>query len=142
MATATIENLRFRDKFLCQQVIRLRYDLSPDHVRYVLQEIRELLRANPKVEASSARARFLRFAEYALEIEIFCYILESEFTDYLAVQESLLLDIMDRLERAGAVVALPSQTTMGTQDSWVAPEKAKIIQDAAQKVRDSTPPKS
>lgn len=142
MATATIENLRFRDKFLCQQVIRLRYDLSPDHVRYVLQEIRELLRANPQVEASSARARFLRFAEYALEIEIFCYILESEFTDYLAVQESLLLDIMDRLERAGAVVALPSQTTMVTQDSWVAPEKAKIIQDAAQKVRDSAPPKS
>ena len=142
MATATIENLRFRDKFLCQQVVRLRYDLSPDHVRFVLQEIRELLRANPKIEASSARVRFQRFAEYALEIEIFCYILESEYTDFLAVQESLLLDIMDRLERAGAVVALPSQTTMVTQDSWVSPEKAKSIQDAAQKLRDSTPPKS
>jgi MscS family membrane protein len=145
MATATIENLRFRDKFLCQQVIRLRYDLSPDHVRFVLQEIRQLLRANPKVEDSSARARFLRFAEYALEIELFCYILEPEYTDYLAAQEALLLDIMDRLDRAGAVVALPSQTTLVTQDSWVAPEKAKIISEAAQKFRDpnskSSPPK-
>ncbi len=43
MSTATLENLRFRDKFLCQQTIRLRYDLSPDHVRYVLEQIRRLL---------------------------------------------------------------------------------------------------
>ena len=48
MATAVIENLRFRDKFLCQQVIRLRYDLSPDHVRFVLEEIRQLLLENPQ----------------------------------------------------------------------------------------------
>jgi MscS family membrane protein len=144
MATVTIENLRFRDKFLCQQIIRLRYDLSPDHVRFVLNEIREILRVNPKVEDSSARARFLRFAEYSLEVELFCYILEPEYTDYLATQEALLLEIMDRLERAGAVVALPTQTTIVTQDSWVQSEKAKIINDAAQKLRDdakSPPPK-
>ncbi|HEX8872240.1 MAG TPA: mechanosensitive ion channel domain-containing protein, partial [Candidatus Acidoferrum sp.] len=70
MATVTLENFRFRDKFLCQQVIRLRYDLSPDHVRYVLNEIWQLLKQNPKVEETSARVRFLRFAEYALEIEL------------------------------------------------------------------------
>jgi MscS family membrane protein len=144
MATVTIENLRFRDKFLCQQIIRLRYDLSSDHVRFVLNEIREILRVNPKVEDSSARARFLRFAEYSLEVELFCYILEPEYADYLATQEALLLEIMDRLERAGAVVALPTQTTIVTQDSWVQAEKAKIINDAAQKLRDdskSPPPK-
>jgi MscS family membrane protein len=144
MATVTIENLRFRDKFLCQQIIRLRYDLSPDHVRFVLNEIREVLRVNPKVEHSSARARFLRFAEYSLDVELFCYILEPEYADYLATQEALLLEIMDRLERAGAVVALPTQTTIVTQDSWVQSEKAKIINEAAQKLRDdakSPPPK-
>jgi MscS family membrane protein len=31
VATATLENFRFRDKILCKQTIRLRYDLSPDH---------------------------------------------------------------------------------------------------------------
>jgi MscS family membrane protein len=137
MATVTVENLRFRDKFLCQQLIRLRYDLSPDHVRFVLQQIRELLRGNPKVEDSSSRVRFIRFAEYSLEVELFCYILEPEYPDYLAAQEALLLEIMEHLERAGAVVALATQTTIVTQDSWVQPEKAKIINDAAQKLRDS-----
>lgn len=101
LASSTIENLRLRDKFLCQQVIRLRYDLSPDHIRFVLGEIRELLLKNPKVEDASARARFIRFADYALEIEIYCYILEGDYNTYLETQEALLLSIMDLLEKAG-----------------------------------------
>jgi MscS family membrane protein len=135
MATATIENLRFRDKFLCQQTIRLRYDLSPDHVRFVLGAIRELLEKDPKVEDSTARVRFLRFAEYAIEVEIYCYILEREFTDYLATQEALLLRVMETVEAAGAVIALPTQTTFVTQDSWTDPEKAKAARAAIEKFR-------
>jgi MscS family membrane protein len=136
MATSTLENLRFRDKFLCQQTIRLRYDLSPDHVRYVLEEIRGLLRENPKVEDSTARARFLRFSDYSLDIEIYCYILEPTFEEYLATQEALFLSIMDAIEKAGAVVALPTQTTLVTQDSWIDPEKAKAAKAAIEKIRD------
>jgi len=136
MSTATIENLRFRDKFLCQQIIRLRYDLSPDHVRYVLGKIHDLLRDDPKVEDSTARVRLVRFAEYALEIEIFCYILEPEYAIYQAAQEQLFLKIMDTIEKAGAVVALPTQTTFVTQDSWVNPSKAKAAQTAVEKSRD------
>lgn len=136
LSTSTIENLRFRDKFLCQQIIRLRYDLSPDHVRYVLAEIRELLRQNPKVEDSTSRVRFLRFAEYALEVEIYAYILEPEYNAYLATQEALLFQVMETLEKAGAVLALPTQTTLVTQDSWIDPEKSKAARAAIERVRD------
>jgi len=136
MASAVVENLRFRDKFLCQQIIRLRYDLSPDHVRYVLGQIQNLLIEDPKVEDPSARVRFLRFAEYALEVEIYCYILEPEYSQYLATQEQLLLKIMDAIEKAGAVVALPTQTTFVTQDSWIDPQKAKAAKAAVEKARD------
>lgn len=127
MASVTVENLRFRDKFLCQQTIRLRYDLSPEHVRNILEDIRRLLLDDPKVEDSSARVRLLRFAEYALEIEVFCYILESDYVAYLASQEDLLLQVMATLEKAGAVVALPTQTTLVTQDSWFDPKKGKEV---------------
>ncbi|MGB7494406.1 MAG: mechanosensitive ion channel family protein [Candidatus Acidiferrum sp.] len=130
MATATIENFRFRDKFLCQQVIRLRYDLSPEHIRFVLEEIRELLRKHPQVEDSTSRVRFIRFSDYALEIEIFCYILESDYATYLATQEALLLSIVDALDKAGIVVALPSQATIVSQDAWVDPEKIKAAKAA------------
>jgi len=136
MATAVIENLRFRDKFLCQQVIRLRYDLSPDHVRFVLEEIRQLLLDNPKVEDSSSRVRFIRFSDYSLDVEIYCYILESDYNAFLSTQEALLLSVMDSLDKAGVVVALPTQTTLVTQDSWIDPEKAKAATAAMEKMRD------
>jgi MscS family membrane protein len=136
MATAVLENLRFRDKFLCQQTIRLRYELAPDHVRYVLERIRHVLREHPKVEGSSARVRFIRFSDNSLDVEIFCYLLESDYNPYVETQEALLLSIMDELEQAGAVLALPSQTTYVTQDSWVDPEKAKAAKKAMEKMRD------
>ncbi|HET7107389.1 MAG TPA: mechanosensitive ion channel domain-containing protein [Candidatus Acidoferrum sp.] len=140
MASAVLENLRFRDKFLCQQTIRLRYDLSPDHLRYVLGRIQNLLIEDPKVEDPSARVRLLRFAEYALEVEIYCYILEPEFTAYLATQEQLLLKIMDVIEKAGAVVALPTQTTFVTRDAWIDPQKAKAAEAAVEKAREPGAP--
>jgi MscS family membrane protein len=117
-------------------VIRLRYDLSPDHLRFVLEDMRQLLRENPKVEDSSARVRMIRFADYALEVEFYCYILEADYTTYLATQEALLLSVMDSLEKAGAVVALPTQTTFVNQDSWVDPGKAKVAKAAIEKIRD------
>ncbi|HEY2118746.1 MAG TPA: mechanosensitive ion channel domain-containing protein [Candidatus Acidoferrum sp.] len=138
MATATIENLRFRDKFLCQQTIRLRYDLSPDHIRFVLQEIRQLFLDDPKVEDASARVQFVKFAEYALELEIFLYILEPDYASYLKSQEELFLKIMDILEKYGVVLALPTQTTFVTQDSWIDPTKSKNIQVAIDKARDAS----
>ena len=135
MATATIENLRFRDKFLCQQTIRLRYDLSPDHVRFILEEIRLLFLADPKVEDSTSRVQFVRFADYALEIEIYVYILEPEYAQYLKSQEALLLRIMDKLEKYGVVVALPTQTTFVNKDSWVDPRKEEVMNAAIEKSR-------
>ncbi len=136
MATATIENLRFRDKFLCQQTLRLRYDLAPDHVRYVLEQIRKLMRDDPKVEDSTARVQFVKFSDYALEVEIYGYILEPDYNAYLQTQEALFLKIMECIEKSGAVVALPTQATLVTQDSWVDPEKAKNIKIEIDKARD------
>lgn len=133
MATATIENLRFRDKFLCQQTIRLRYDLSPDHVRFVLGEIRQLFLDDPKVEDSTSRAQFTRFADYALEVEIYAYILEPRYEDFLKSQEALLLKIMSKLEEYGVVVALPTQTTFVTQDSWTDPRKTETLRVAIER---------
>jgi len=136
VATATLENFRLRDKILFKQVVRLRYDLSPDHVRYVLAQVHEVLVHHAKVEEATARVRLLKFGEYAIEVEIYAYILERDFGEFLAAQEHLLLQVMEVLERTGAAVALPSQTTLVTQDKWVDPQKAAAAQRAVEKSRD------
>ncbi len=135
VATATLENYRFRDKILCKQLLRFRYDLSPDHLRYALAQLRDVLVQHPKVEEATARVRVMRFGENAMEVELYAYILERDYAIFLATQEDLLLQVMDTLERTGATVALPSQTTVVTQDSWVNPEKAAAARKAIDKSR-------
>jgi MscS family membrane protein len=136
VATATLENFRLRDKILFRQVLRLRYDLAPDHVRYVLEQLRQVLLRHSKVEEVSARVRLLKLGENAIEVEIYAYILVREYRDFLAVQEELILQAMDVLEESGAAVALPTQTTMVTRDAWVDPQKAAAAQKAMEKSRD------
>jgi MscS family membrane protein len=139
VATANLENFRFRDKILCRQLVRLRYDLSPDHLRYVLAQIREVLARNPKVEASTSRVRVLRFGDYAVEVEIYAYILDRDYGNYLAAQEALILDVLDTLDRTGGALALPSQATIVTQDGWIDPDKAAAAKRAVESGRASAP---
>lgn len=136
VATATLENFRWRDKILCKQVVRLRYDLSPDHLRFVLDQLREVLASHRSVDQESARVRLLKLGEYAIEVEIYAYIMVTTYAQYLAVQEQLILHVMDTLERTGAAVALSSQTTVLHGDSWTAPEKAAAARRAVERGRD------
>jgi MscS family membrane protein len=136
VATAILENFRVRDKILFRQVLRLRYDLAPDHVRYVLEQLRQVLTLHAKVEDVSARVRLLKLGENAIEVELYAYILTREYREFLAVQEELILQAMDVLETSGAAVALPTQTTMVTREAWIDPQKAAAAQKAMEKTRD------
>ena len=125
VATAVLENYRQRDKILFRQIVRLRYDLSSEHIRDVLDEILSVLKQNSRVEDVSSRVRFLRFAEYAIEVEVYAYILVRDYLEFLELQEQLLLSILESIEKTGAAIALPSQATLVASDAWIDPEKAK-----------------
>jgi len=135
VANAVLENFRQRDKILFRQTVRLRYDLAPDHVRYALQELRETLKQNNRVEDASSRVRLLRFADAGMDVEIYAYLLVRDYADFLALQEDLLLNIADTLERTGAGVAFPAPTTLLAKEVAVDPEKAKAAKAAIENAR-------
>jgi MscS family membrane protein len=137
VAAAVLENFRQRDKILFRQMVRLRYDLSSDHLRYVLDEIRALLRQNSHVEDATSRVRLLRLADWAVEVEVYAYILVRDFSEFLALQEEIILSIVETIEKTGAAIALPSQATLVTQDSWVDPIKAKAVRSRSGKGNDA-----
>ena len=137
VATAILENYRQRDKILFRQLVRLRYDLSSDHLRYVLDEVRSVLQQNNHVENATSRVRLLRMAEYSIEVEIYAYILIRDYTEFLAQQEELILSIVEAVEKTGAAIALPSLGPILTQDTWIDPEKAKAAKARLEKSRES-----
>jgi len=136
LATMTLENFSRRDKILLNTKIGLRYETTPDQMRYVLVQIRRLLYEHPKVETQGARNRFISFDESALSMEIFCYVLTQDFSEFLTIKEDILLRIMDIVDAAGTSVAFPSQTVYLGRDTGLNKEKAEWAASQVQKWRD------
>jgi len=111
IANVSIETLSVRDKFWFHHYVGLRYETTSSQVRTVVDETRSYLAAHPSVDGTDTiRVRFLRFGQFSLDIEIFAYVLAADWNLFLEAQQELLLDIMEIVERTGAVIALPSQT--------------------------------
>jgi MscS family membrane protein len=125
LASMSLENFALRDKIWFHPTIQVRYETTADQLRYVLAEIRQLLYTHPKVDTFSARIRFVGFGTSSLNLEIFAYVLATDYAVFLEIQEDLLLRIMDILERSGTGLALPSRTTYVTRDPGLDAEKAQ-----------------
>jgi len=116
-----INNFTRRDKFLFRTFLGLRYETSPNQMRYLLTRLRELIYAHPMVETNTkpaeARVRFLEYGADSLKVEIFAYVKVNNYNDFLAVQEDLNLHIADIISDSGTGFAFPSQTLYMAQDT-------------------------
>ncbi len=112
-----IENFAHRDRFLFGPVLRLRYDTSPAQVQAVLSSLRQILAQHPKVDQGSARVRLTEIASDALKVELFSYILTSDFNEQLEIKEALLLQMMEAVNTKGKGFALPVQQLLVSGDS-------------------------
>jgi MscS family membrane protein len=118
-----IINFTRRDKRLMKTTLQLRYETTVEQLRYILIKIRELLLGHPMVAPDPARVRFLGYAAYSKDIEIFCYLQCREQNEFLAIQEDVLLRIEDIIKEAGSGFAYPSQTTYLTRDPGLDKER-------------------
>jgi MscS family membrane protein len=126
LATMSIENFSRRDKILFNPKIGLRYETTPDQLRYVLANARRMLYEHPKVETSSARIRLASLDDSWLTLEVFSYVLTRDYAEFTAIREDILLRMIDIINESGAGFAFPSQTLYLGRDS--SPEKEKVEQ--------------
>lgn len=136
-STHIIENFNQRDNFLYLHEIGIRYETSPDQMRYILVKIRELLYAHPKTINTGNRVRFKSFADYSLKIEIYTLINTIIHDEYLEVSEDINLRIMDIIKDSGSDFAFPSQTLYLSKDSSLNKENAKRTEDIVKQWKDN-----
>jgi MscS family membrane protein len=110
LAKMPIVNLTKRDRIQLKCVLGLRYETTPDQLRHVLAQLRDLLLAHPKVTPDACRVQFVGFGDSSLNVEIMTYIATSDWNEFLAVQEHICLQMIDTVEASGSGFALPSQT--------------------------------
>jgi MscS family membrane protein len=124
LANMNVENITRRDKSLFRAKLGLRQETSSQQLRSLLRDMLALLRQNPKVDPETARVRFIGFGESSLDVQVHCHILTRELTEFLAVREELLLEIMDLVGAAGVGFAMPSRALYMTEDQEVEQQRA------------------
>jgi MscS family membrane protein len=110
IATANIETLSDRDKFWFHHFVGVSYGTTAAQMRAVSEGVRGLLRTHERVEADSIQVQFFRLGPSSLDIEVFAYVRADEWRIFLAIQDELLLRILEIVEAAGTEVALPTRT--------------------------------
>jgi len=62
---------------------------------YALTALRDMVVAQPKVEAASAQAHFVRIGPQALEIELRAYVMTSRWEEFVEIREQVLLRALE-----------------------------------------------
>jgi MscS family membrane protein len=111
-----LDNFMKRDRRLLRTTLQLRYETTPDQMRFILAKLRELLLGHPMVTPDPARVRFTGYGDYSKDVEIFAYLICQDQNTFLAIQEDILLRMENIINTAGSGFAFPSQTAYLSRD--------------------------
>jgi MscS family membrane protein len=132
-----LDNLDARYTRLLRTVLQLRYETTPDQMRYILAKLRELLIGHPMVTPDPARVRFVAYGAYSKDIEVFAYLRCQKHDTFLAIQEDILLRMEDIIVEAGSGFAFPSQTAYVARDDGLDANKSRTAEETVSDWRES-----
>jgi MscS family membrane protein len=120
-SSMALENISGRDKIWFHPTMNLRRDTTSDQLLQVLSSFQEILSGHSKVESGPIPVRFIGVGPYSLDVEVAAYIKTSDYDEFLALQQELLLRMLQAVEHAGTALAVPLQENF---DSQKAPSNA------------------
>jgi MscS family membrane protein len=82
LANLTLENLSSRDKFWFHPSVRLRCDAIAGQMRSILEGLSKIPAYHPRFESNSGYVRFLRFGASSLDLEVFAYVIATDWSHF------------------------------------------------------------
>ena len=128
-AKMNLINYSQRDRMLIRTTIGLRYETTPEQLRYVLVKLREMLIGHPRINMAPMRVRFIGFGAYSLDVQIHCFANTRLFPEMAAIREDVYLRAIDIIKEAGTDFAFPSQTTYLARDGGLDDDQARTAEE-------------
>lgn len=110
-----LENISGRDKIFLHPTLNLRRDTTSEQLMRVLSSIGEVLKGHSKIEPGTTPVRFIGVGPYSLDIEVAVYVITPDYDEFLAIQQELLIKMLQAVEGAGTGLAVPLQETFAPQ---------------------------
>jgi MscS family membrane protein len=111
VAAEAIQNLsRFTGR-RAEQTIGLTYDTTPEQMEQIVAELRQIVLAEPSVDAATVQVYFIDYGESSLDIWLVYVTTDPNYDHHLAARQRINLGIMRAVTARGLAFAFPTQVT-------------------------------
>jgi len=112
VASEAITNFTRMPQRRVDQTIGLTYEATPDQVQTIAEDIRQLLRGDPDVQANSVLVHFASYGDCSLNIQIVYFAIDPDWGRHMDLRERINLKIMRAVAARGLDFAFPTQTVL------------------------------
>jgi MscS family membrane protein len=92
-----LENLSRRDRIPVRVTLALKNETGAARVRQIVDRLREMLAAQPKVDPDTVRAQLVRITPQATEIEVFAMVQTSSHSEFASHREQILFGALEAM---------------------------------------------
>lgn len=120
-----IENLTLQDRIPMRTRLRLGLETTPEQLRRLLASLVRMIREHPRLVRDKGGARLVGFGEYSIDVDVRAFAATTDYFEFLAVREDVLLRVMGLVEEAGARLAVPARLQLTAEDAGLDRERAR-----------------
>jgi MscS family membrane protein len=110
IANSAVDNFSRRDRRRIKMRIGVEYSTSPEEMKKMLKEIREMLFNYKKIHNEPLFVYFDKFEDSSLSIFFYLFTTTAVWEEYLKIREEINLKIMEIIKKYNSDFAFPSQT--------------------------------
>ena len=110
LAEMRLETFSARDRLRLACTVGLVYETTEAQMRAVLAGLERALREHPKIWPDTVVVRFKELAGSSLDIEVMAWFETSDWGEFQAIRQEVLLTFMKVVESAGTSFAFPTRT--------------------------------
>jgi MscS family membrane protein len=116
-----LETFAARDRMRMNTILGLSYASTESQIRAVLEGVRAALESHPKLWPDSKMVRLIRFGESSLDVEVMAWFQTSDWDEFIAIREEMLLTMLGIVAQAGTSLAFPTRTVHVMRDGGPGP---------------------
>lgn len=110
LAERLIESYAARDRIRLNAVVGLTYSTTSEQMQKVMQGLKDVMKAHPRVWPEGAVTRFVGFGQSSLDVEVIAWFTTTDFGEFSDIRTEIYMGFMRVVEEAGASFAFPTRT--------------------------------
>lgn len=110
LADMRLESFSARDRMRLACTVGLVYATTSVQMREVLSGLERVLREHPRIWPDTVVVKFKEMAASSLDIEVMAWFQTSDWGEFQAIRQEVLIRFLEVVEKAGTSVAFPTLT--------------------------------